>query len=217
MKWVAIDMKGQKFGRLTVLERAGTNGQKLATWIAQCDCGTVGIYAGRSLRDGNTRSCGCLHREGLIERAKLRPKVPRKPLPKEYNIWQGIKYRCLSPQCEAYKNYGGRGITIHESWRHNFKQFLADVGPRPDEMTLDRIDNNGNYEPGNVRWASRKVQCRNKRNNRGVIRGDGIKFRTVSEAAEAVGGQYSGIYAACVGRQRTAFGHTWKFYEGSNE
>lgn len=216
MKWVSIDMKGQKYGRLTVLERAGTNSQVLATWVAQCDCGTVGVYVGRSIRDGHTRSCGCLQRELLAERSRRSVKKPRQKLPPEYAIWQGIKDRCHNPNNPAYKNYGGRGIEVCAQWRNDYKQFVSDMGFRPDPLlTLDRIDNNKGYSPENCRWASRKDQCRNKRNNRKVIRDDGMVFNTIAEAAESVGGGMGNIGSVCAGRQKSAYGHTWKYMEES--
>lgn len=129
----------------------------------RCACGTERIVWIRSLADGTSLSCGCLSKEVTGVRSRTHGRSGTK----EYAIWRGIKDRCLNPSNHAYRYYGGRGITVCDRWRNSFENFLADVGLKPPGMSLDRWPNNdGNYEPGNVRWATRKQQANNTSANR---------------------------------------------------
>jgi hypothetical protein len=160
----ALDFTGQRVGRLLVIERAPNRGRHTC-WRCLCDCGNEAIVGTLQLRTEATRSCGCLRREttATIKRSHGCTKTP------EYESLFRAIARCHNPKDPAWKNYGGRGITVCDRWRgkDGFVNFLADVGPRPSpEHSLDRIDNNRGYEPGNVRWATRSEQARNKRNNK---------------------------------------------------
>lgn len=108
-----------------------------------------------------------------------------------YRVWQAMKDRCLNANCSQYKNYGGRGITVCDRWRTSFETFEADVGPRPDGAELDRIDNEGNYEPGNVRWTTRIVNQNNKRTNHRITFGG--ETMTLAEWARRLGGSTNGL------------------------
>jgi hypothetical protein len=151
-----IDLTGQRFGRLTVLCR--DNDISPIYWRCQCDCGKSKTILGTSIRDGRARSCGCL----IAEAAKSRMTKHGKSEISEYRSWESMKNRCFRKTYHSYQRYGGRGITVCEQWINDFAAFYAYIGPKPSKHhSLDRINNNKNYEPGNVRWASKIEQSRN--------------------------------------------------------
>ena len=168
-----IDLCGQRFGRLTVLELTPL---RPVHFRCRCDCGAIVNVLSMLLRDGRTRSCGCLRREVTAAKMRTHGFAPSGKRPPEYSLWLNIKQRCTNPAVAHYQDYGGRGITVCDRWR-SFENFYADMGPRPDTVpgsrkrslySLDRIDNNGPYSPENCRWATQHQQTRNKRTNRFV-------------------------------------------------
>jgi hypothetical protein len=160
-----INLTGLRFGRLVVVEY-GT-GDDFGRWRCVCDCGTERLVYGRPLRKGMTRSCGCLSRESSKAKATHGHSRRYRVTP-EYKTWCGIIRRCENPNEISYPRYGGIGVTICEEWRNSFAAFLRDVGQRPSTRhSIDRWPNTeGNYEPGNCRWATTRDQARNKRNTR---------------------------------------------------
>jgi hypothetical protein len=182
-----IDVVGLRFGRLEVIDDANpSSGRRRVK--CRCDCGNEAVVDPRLLRNGRTKSCGCLQKEKVAITARSMTKHGMTKSP-EYNSWTKMKRRCLSPADAKYPLYGGRGIGVCERWLHDFEAFFADVGERPSSThSLDRIDVNGNYEPGNCRWATPSEQSRNKQKHR-LVRHEGVEM-PLSQACELAGVNY---------------------------
>lgn len=163
---------GDVYGRLRVLREVEpklSGGQRQRCVECECECGEVGEYRLYSLRNGNTRSCGCLSREMAVERGHRiggGKVIHGGTGTAEYRTWSSMKSRCTNANNPGWDNYGGRGITVCERWLESFPAFLEDMGRRPSERhSIHRVDNDGNYEPGNCVWATAEEQARNKRNS----------------------------------------------------
>ncbi len=155
-----IGMEGQKFGRFTVLARAASSpNDRIAMWLCRCECGTEVTVRGVNLRNGNSKSCGCLK----IDRVRETHTTHGRSRSALHRRWTSMKSRCHNPNDPRYADYGGRGIYVCEEWRDSFEVFRRDVGEPPPGMSLDRTDNDGPYAPWNVRWATRSQQQANKR------------------------------------------------------
>ena len=173
-----VDLSGQVFGRLTVLRRAENYGTS-ARFVCQCECGITRPIMAKNLRNGVTKSCGCLNNENKTTHGLSRDKT--------YSTWVDMKLRCLNPSHKAYRHYGGRGITVCERWLV-FENFFKDMGVKPDGLSLDRIDNNGDYEPNNCKWSTWKEQRNNQRVSvkEVVINFNGVDY-TLSALAKHTG------------------------------
>jgi hypothetical protein len=154
MKGTLIDLTGQRFGRLVAIR------YEMSKWTVVCDCGATKAVASGSLRNGETRSCGCLNREVLSCRSRTHGMSKTR----EWAAYSAAKNRCQNPNADRFPEYGARGIEFRFQ---DFDSFWAELGPRPSpKHSVDRIDVEGHYEPGNVRWATQKEQCLNRRRAR---------------------------------------------------
>lgn len=153
-----VDISGRRFGRLTVIRFSRLKGGR-QTWICLCDCGVQKEIIGRYLKSGRSTSCGCYRQELATKNATIHGYTGTR----EFASWTSAIDRCTNPNSPKFKHYGGRGITMCQRWRESFTAFISDMGPRPPKMSLDRINNDGNYEPGNCRWATQSQQCKNRR------------------------------------------------------
>lgn len=186
-----IDLSGRKFGRLTVLIRA--NGKRVS-WLCRCDCGNEIIRPGNNLCSGNTRSCGCFSMD-VKRTAKKHGQAHTRRKSAEYKVWANMLGRC---QDKNNPDYGGRGIKVCARWR-DFRNFFDDMGKRPRRTdTIEREDNDGNYEPSNCIWATRARQSLNRRSNR-IVEFRGIKM-PLKEAARVVGLPYLSVWLRIVRR-----------------
>lgn len=182
-----VDLTGQRFGRLVVIERAGSSDRGHAQWVCLCDCGKTKIVLSSNLRTGKQISCGCFRNEKSLKRIiGYNLKHPSKRDKRLYKIWQGMRSRCYQKSHVSYPTYGGRGIKICDAWQQyeNFERWALSAG-YTSILTLDRINVNGDYTPENCRWATMKLQAYNRRDNHRLsFRGE---YLTITEWAEQLG------------------------------
>lgn len=189
--WNFQDLTGQCFGSLTVIKRAddyiSPSGNKIVQWLCRCDCGNEKTVMGASLKRGRTRSCGCLQKELWHSRITKHGKHDSRL----YHIWLGILTRCYTKNHHSYKHYGERGVAICDQWRNDFQAFYewAMANGYNDELSIDRVDVNGDYSPHNCRWVSQTVQANNKRNNHYITHNGETK--SMAEWAREYGTPYS--------------------------
>ncbi len=195
-----IDLTGQVFGRLTVVGRAT---QRPSYWSCVCVCGVPKDVHRSNLRNGNTTSCGCYHKERVTQHGAYNTRL--------YNIWVNMVQRCENPRKDSYKNYGGRGIFICPEWRNDFRVFRewAITHGYDATLTIDRIDVNRSYEPNNCRWATPKQQQENRR-TKPVVRDNTELFPDAVAAAHASNIGPNSIRRAIRGERHSAGGHKWR-------
>lgn len=188
MGFVLDDITGRKFGRLTVtcLDRMS---RSATFWRCKCDCGNEVSVRGSSLKNGETKSCGCLRKE-LTQKAMTTHGMSHSRL---YHIWNSMILRCEYPSSNSYARYGGSGISVCDEW-HSFEKFRdwAYANGYTEYLTIDRKNNTGNYEPSNCRWVTNRDQCNNRRSNHICqFRGENM---TISEIATLTGLPYKALY-----------------------
>lgn len=193
MRRMFEDLSGQRFGRLVVVGRDDKEGNK-TYFICRCDCGNMKSVRADSLKAGRIRSCGCMKKEQ--DRTNLTAHHSHKMSgTRLYEIWQGIKKRCYNPKDVRYDRYGGRGIRVCDEWRDDFSTFYkwAIENGYEESLTIDRIDNNGDYCPDNCRWTNKREQARNRSSNIKITIGNATK--TLTEWCEIFGLDVSTIHA----------------------
>lgn len=188
---------GSKYNNLTIIKEVDAiftkGGNKKRMISCLCNCGVEKILVMSEVINGYVKSCGCYSRELAKENTTIRNTKHKMYGTSEYNTWQSMKKRCLNPNHKAYDYYGGRGITICDSWINSFSNFYNDMGSKPNkDSSLDRINNDKGYFKENCRWASKKTQTRNQRNNR-YLTIDGVT-KTIGEWAEISGIKWQTIH-----------------------
>lgn len=191
---------GKKFGKLTIKSIAGKNKWGAVLYNCICDCGVMCVSFKTSLISRMCKSCGCLHAESASKSNQTHglSKLP------EYEIWKAMKARCYNPNHKGFHNYGGRGICVCDRWLDSFETFYSDMGPRSDKvLTVERENNDGDYGPENCHWDTRKVQARNRRNNK-VFTFNG-QTKCITEWAEELNVSQFTLYSR-ISRGRTPYG-----------
>lgn len=182
-KW--IDLTGSKFGSLTVLKEVGKTKNNMKLWECECSCGNRVVVPTNNLKSGHTKSCGCAWKNSITKHGKCDTRL--------YSIWRNMKQRCYNCKNKAFNNYGGRGISVSNEWKESFERFYEwsiSHGYSKD-LQLDRVDNNGNYEPENCRWVTRTENNRNKRTNHFITFNE--ETHTLKEWGELKGINYQVI------------------------
>jgi hypothetical protein len=159
-----LDLTGQRYGRLVAISRAPNRGRR-TYWLFKCDCGNEKEIGIESVRSGSVESCKCLLKEVAGQQTLKHGHAKGYTHSRTYRAWLHAKERCFNPNSEKYPWYGARGITMCEEWKNDFSAFLRDMGECPEGLTIDRIDPNGHYEPGNCRWATDPEQRRTRTDN----------------------------------------------------
>lgn len=190
------NLTGKKYGRLTVLGLSEKKSGRKSYWVCECECGNKKLVRSDCLKKGQVQSCGCMKKEQ--DRVNLgrttHGDTPVGSHKRLWQIWQGMKQRTSNQNKKSYAKYGGRGITVCDEWRDSYIAFKewAFANGYDENLTIERIDVNGNYEPGNCRWATQKEQCNNRRSNV-LIEWQG-KTQNIEQWAEETGIAYSVLH-----------------------
>jgi len=181
-----LKLEGETFGRWTVLKEAGKRNNNARYWLCQCGCGTVREVCQSSLRDGQSPSCGCITKDRMSNHGLYKKK--------EFKVWSGILNRCNNKTHKSYENYGGRGIKVCDRWANSFSEFIKDMGFRPGKnFDIDRIDNDGDYEPKNCRWVRRSSNLQNKR-TKSATGYKGVNLRESGSFVAVIGVNKKALY-----------------------
>ena len=189
---------GESFGRLTLLEWAGRDARGESHFLCDCCCGNSSTASLGNIRSGHTKSCGCLGEESRVKHGRCGTPV--------YLSWRSMIQRCTNPKSPNYYLYGGRGITVCSRWLTSIENFIEDLGDRPEGTSLDRIDNDGNYEPPNCRWATAKEQQQNTRKTK--LNPESVRHIRNSEESPSALASMFGVDQVTVSNVRTR--HTWR-------
>lgn len=212
-----IDLSGKRFGSVVAVRRAENNVRGRVRWLCVCDCGKEFITTSGNLLSGDTTSCGCARAKNFTAKKHGMSST------RLYSIWCGMKKRCYNKNSKSYRIYGAERKVVCDEWQM-FEPFCAWAmanGYR-DDLTIDRIDSTGNYEPANCRWATRKEQANNMRCNRPVYQYslDGVlikEHKTIASAAQEIEKTHGDVIYACKDKQRTAGGYRWQYVKKNNK
>lgn len=192
-----IDITGQRYGRLVVVEEAARRGKSTHTqWLCECDCGNRKIVAKGNLQQGKIVSCGCHSRDQVVARNFKHGHAVRGEIVPEHGVWRQMINRCENPKYHQFEDYGGRGIKVCSRWRHDFAAFYADMGPRPSKQhQIERVNNNRGYGPDNCEWVLPEINGRNKRcKKKSATQVRGVRETPCGTYAVSIGVSRSRIY-----------------------
>ena len=199
------DRIGEKWNNLTIIKfdrgEKKLQGGYRYYWFCECICGTIKSIMYGNLQSGSVKSCGCLKSELISNTNTTHGHTKKKKISPEFNSWNGMFYRCYNTNCDSYKYYGGRGITVCDRWLNSFKNFLEDMGFKPDKSySIDRINNDLGYYKENCRWATKLEQSNNQSTNKIIIDNIDNEYTSISEAARNINMKQSTLYYQVIGK-----------------
>jgi hypothetical protein len=170
-------------------------------WICRCICGTTKSIVYGNLQSNSVKSCGCLKSKLISNKNTLHGHAKNNKVSTEFKTWSSMIFRCYNSNCNNYKYYGGRGIQVCDRWKNSFENFLEDMGLKPSKSySIDRIDNNGNYELSNCKWSTKLEQSNNQSSNRIIIDITGKEYSSISVAAKSINMKQSTLYYQLIGK-----------------